>query len=54
MVEQKKFQGLWMCVDNVTTDTAPPFRYKCHGMRISRKAVKDFSREIEKIIRERN
>ena len=54
MVEKKKFPGLWMCVDYVTTDTQPPFQYKCHGMRISRKAIIAFSGEIEKIIRERN
>jgi ribosomal protein L37AE/L43A len=54
LVEQKKFPGLWVCVDYVTTDTKPPYRYKCNGMRITRKAAKDFRQELNKQICERN
>lgn len=55
MSEQKKFSGLWTCPDfKNPLNNAAPYRFKCNGMFIEDRAVKEFEDACWEIVQRRN
>lgn len=55
MVEQPKFNGLWLCEDYIDpTNSATPFTFKCKGMHLTEKGSEAFDAELRRIIQESN
>lgn len=56
MIEQPKWEGLWTCPDyqKPIGKRGKVFVYKCTGMKILKKGVQAFDREVEKLIAESN
>lgn len=55
MEENPKWKGVFSCPDfRVKLNYSPPFKFKCTGLKISRKASADFYNEVRLRIAQTN